>query len=50
MAEPVVSFRNITKVFPGVNALTNVSIDLYEGEVLALMARTARASPRSSSA
>ena len=37
MAKTVVSFRNITKVFPGVNALTDVSLDLYEGEVLALM-------------
>ena len=37
MTTPIVSFRNITKVFPGVNALTDVSLDLYEGEVLALM-------------
>ena len=37
MAEKVVSFQHITKEFPGVKALTDVSVDLYKGEVLALM-------------
>ena len=33
----ILEFHNITKKFPGVNALTDISFDLYEGEVLALM-------------
>ena len=34
--KPIVQEKNITKVFPGVKALTNVSIDFYPGEVHAL--------------
>ena len=34
--KPIVQVKNITKVFPGVKALTNVSIDFYPGEVHAL--------------
>lgn len=34
--EPVLSVRNLTKKFGGVTALSNVSFDLYPGEVLAL--------------
>ena len=37
MSKTVLSFRHIEKVFPGVHALTDVSMDLHEGEVLALM-------------
>lgn len=37
MSKTVLSFHHIDKVFPGVHALTDVSMDLYEGEVLALM-------------
>ena len=31
------SFKNISKVYPGVVALNKVSLDIHEGEVLALM-------------
>ncbi len=34
---PFLEMRNITKSFPGVLALKNVSLELYEGEVLALL-------------
>lgn len=34
---PVLSLANITKVFPGVRALSSVSVDLYAGEVTALV-------------
>lgn len=37
MKKKVLEFRNICKVYPGVNALSDVSLDLYEGEILALM-------------
>ena len=35
--EKIVEVRNITKRFPGVTALDNVSIDIRKGEVLALL-------------
>ena len=35
--EPILSVSNISKVFPGVKALTDVSIDFYPGEVHALV-------------
>lgn len=34
---PLISLRNITKDFPGVRALNSVSLDLYAGEVTALV-------------
>jgi ABC-type sugar transport system ATPase subunit len=34
---PLLEMRNITKSFPGVLALDNVSLELHEGEVLALL-------------
>ena len=34
---PLVQMRGITKSFPGVDALRNVDLDLYAGEVLALL-------------
>lgn len=37
MKKKVLEFHHISKEYPGVNALTDVSFDLYEGEVLALM-------------
>ena len=37
MSKTVIAFEHISKVFPGVNALTDVSLELHEGEVLALM-------------
>ena len=36
-AEPVLSLRNIDKNFPGVRALSSISLDLYAGEVTALV-------------
>ena len=35
--EPILSVKGISKVFPGVKALTDVSIDFYPGEVHALV-------------
>ena len=35
--KPLVSLRGITKKFPGVIALDNVSLDIYPGEILALL-------------
>ncbi len=36
MAEPVISMQGITKRFPGVVALDNVSLDVLPGELLAI--------------
>lgn len=33
---PLIELRDITKTFPGVKALSNVSFDIYPGEVHAL--------------
>ena len=35
--KPLLEFVAISKVFPGVQALDNVSLELYPGEVLALV-------------
>ncbi len=35
--EPILQVKNISKSFPGVEALTNISIDFYPGEVHALV-------------
>lgn len=37
MSEPILSLKGITKHFGGVKALTDVSLDLYPGEVVALV-------------
>ena len=37
MAEPIVRFENISMQFPGVLANDNVSLDIYPGEVFALV-------------
>ncbi len=37
MKQPILQIRNITKDFPGVRALNNVSLDLYEGEVMCIV-------------
>ena len=46
MGEVIVSMKNITKTFPGVKALDNVNFELRSGEVMALLAKTARVNPR----
>ena len=35
--EPYLKMRNISKTFPGVKALENVNLDVYEGEIVALV-------------
>ena len=35
--EIIYSIKNITKKFPGVTALDNVSIDIEKGEILAVV-------------
>ena len=35
--EPILQVKNISKVFPGVKALTDVSADFYPGEVHTLV-------------
>lgn len=35
--EPTLQAKHITKTFPGVKALTDVSVDFYPGEVHALL-------------
>ncbi|MDO5088736.1 MAG: sugar ABC transporter ATP-binding protein [Leptotrichiaceae bacterium] len=37
MERKIVEFRNISKIFPGVRALSNVSFDIKKGEIHALM-------------
>lgn len=37
MSTPILSVRNLSKAFPGVQALSNVSLDIEEGTVHALM-------------
>lgn len=37
MSKKILSLKNITKKYPGVTALNDVSIDFYEGEVHALL-------------
>lgn len=37
MGKPLLQMKGISKSFPGVNALTNVQLDLHYGEVLALV-------------
>lgn len=36
-SKPILEFKHIVKEFPGVKALDDVSMDFYEGEVVALM-------------
>ena len=36
-AEKLVEFQNITKIFGGTKALSDVSLDLFSGEILALL-------------
>ncbi len=37
MAEPIIVVRNLSKAFPGVQALRDVQFDLYPGEVHTLV-------------
>ena len=43
---PILSLEKVTKTFPGVRALSEVSIDLYPGKVTALVGEMERANPR----
>lgn len=43
MNEIIVSMENICKSFPGVKALDHVNFELRSGEVMAPLAKTARA-------
>lgn len=36
-SKKLIEFQNITKIFGGTKALTEVSVDLFEGEILALL-------------
>jgi ribose transport system ATP-binding protein len=36
-SEELVQFQNITKIFGGTKALSDVSLDLFQGEILALL-------------
>ena len=36
MSKPILQMQNITKTFPGVKALDSVTIEVFEGEVIAL--------------
>lgn len=35
--EKILELKNITKLYPGVRALDNVSLDIYRGEIHAIM-------------
>ena len=37
MGRKILEVRNVTKTYPGVVALDNVSFDVEEGEILALI-------------
>lgn len=43
MTLPLISMRQITKRFPGVIANNKIDLDLYPGEIHALLVRTAAA-------
>ena len=36
-SDPILSIRNLTKKFGGLTAVDNVSLDIYPGEVVALL-------------
>jgi ABC-type sugar transport system ATPase subunit len=41
----LLEFKNVTKTFPGVKALDDVSLDLNPGEVHVIVGKTAQESP-----
>ncbi len=45
MTDKILEMKNIHKSFPGVKALTDVQLDLYRGEVLALIGENGLVSP-----
>mgnify|MGYP001854023315 FL=1 len=42
MPKTLVEMKNISKSFPGVKALDNAQLTLYEGEVLGLLGESLR--------
>ena len=43
--EPIVRFEHVTKTFPGIRALDDVSFSIQEGEVHCLLAKTVLENP-----
>ena len=37
MKDPIISFRNVSKRFPGADALTDVTVDVPKGQVIGLL-------------
>lgn len=37
MSQPIVSFKNVTKKFPGIVANNNITLDIEQGEIFALL-------------
>ena len=46
MGEIILRLSGIEKSFPGVRALKGVDLNVYGGEVMALLGETARVNPR----
>ena len=45
MGQLVLRLENISKAFPGVQALQNASLNVYAGEVMALLGENGAANP-----
>ena len=46
MAEPILSLRGVSKSYGPLQVLRKVDLDVYAGEVVALLGKMARANPR----